>query len=45
MKTQFGLFVGLLGICMIPFAIIFVAFRASCSFVSRIAMEGIKDEA
>jgi hypothetical protein len=45
MKTQFGLFVGLLGICMIPLAIIFVAFRASCNFVSRIAMEGIKDEA
>ena len=45
MKTQFGLFVGFLGICMIPFAIIFVAFRASCSFVSRLAVEGLKDEA
>jgi hypothetical protein len=45
MKTQFGLFVGLLGICMIPIAIIFVAFRASCSFVSRVAMEGLYDDA
>lgn len=45
MKTQFGLFVGMLGICMIPIAIVFVAFRASCSFVSRIAVEGLKDEA
>jgi hypothetical protein len=44
MKTQFGLFVGILGICMIPIAIIFVAFRASCSFVSRMAMEGLRDE-
>ena len=44
MKTQFGLFVGVLGICFIPFAIIFVAFRASCNFVSRLAMEGLSDE-
>ncbi len=44
MKTQFGLFVGFLGICMIPFAIVFVAFRASCNFVSRIAMEGLHDD-
>jgi len=44
MKTQFGLMVGILGICMIPIAIIFVAFRASCSFVSRVAMEGLHDE-
>jgi hypothetical protein len=44
MKTQFGLFIGLLGICMIPFAIIFVAFRAACSFVSRTAMEGLHDD-
>ena len=44
MKTQFGLFVGVLGICFIPFAIIFVAFRASCHFVSRLAMEGLSDE-
>jgi len=45
MKTQFGLLVGFLGICMIPIAIIFVAFRASCSFVSRTAMEGLHDDA
>jgi len=44
MKTQFGLFVGILGICMIPIAIVFVAFRASCSFVSRMAMEGLRDD-
>jgi hypothetical protein len=44
MKEQFGLFIGLLGICMIPFAIIFVAFRAACSFVSRTAMEGLHDD-
>lgn len=43
MKTYFGLFVGILGICFIPFAIIFVAFRASCTFVSRLAMEGMRD--
>ena len=44
MKEQFGLFIGILGICMIPFAIVFVAFRAACSFVSRIAMEGLHDD-
>ena len=44
MKTQFGLFVGLLGIAFIPFAIVFVAFRASCNFVSRLAVEGLTDE-
>ena len=44
MKEQFGLFIGILGICMIPFAIVFVAFRAACSFVSRTAMEGLHDE-
>lgn len=44
MKTQFGLLVGFIGICMIPIAILFVAFRASCSFVSRLAMEGLHDE-
>ena len=44
MKTQFGLLVGFLGIMFIPFAIIFVAFRASCSFVSSIAMEGLHDD-
>jgi len=44
MKTQFGLMVGILGICMIPIAIVFVAFRASCSFVSRLAMEGLRDD-
>jgi hypothetical protein len=44
MKTQFGLLVGFLGIIFIPFAIVFVAFRASCNFVSRIAMEGLHDD-
>ena len=44
MKTQFGLLVGILGICMIPIAVIFVAFRASCTFVSRMAMEGLHDD-
>ena len=44
MKTQFGLLVGFIGICMIPIAILFVAFRASCRFVSRLAMEGLHDE-
>jgi len=44
MKTQFGLFVGVLGIALIPIAIVFVAFRASCNFVSRLAMEGLHDE-
>jgi len=44
MKTQFGLFVGFLGICMIPIAIIFVAFKASCNFVSKMAMEGLHDD-
>ena len=44
MKTQFGLFVGVLGICFIPLAIVWVAFRASCSFVSRIAMEGLHEK-
>ena len=44
MKTQFGLFIGLLGICFIPLAIVWVAFRASCNFVSRLAMEGLRDE-
>jgi hypothetical protein len=44
MKTHFGLLVGMLGICMIPIAIIFVAFRAACSFVSRMAMEGLHDD-
>ena len=44
MKTQFGLFVGLLGILFIPLAIVWVAFRASCNFVSRLAMEGLHDE-
>lgn len=44
MKTQFGLFIGILGICFIPIAIIWVSFRASCNFVSRIAIEGLKDE-
>ena len=45
MKTQFGLFIGMLGICFIPVAIVWVAFRASCSFVSRMAVEGLRDEA
>ena len=44
MKTYFGLFVGILGICFIPVAVIFVAFRSACSFVSKIAMEGLTDE-
>jgi len=44
MKEQFGLFIGVLGICMIPLAIVFVAFRAACSFVSRAAMEGLHDD-
>lgn len=44
MKTQFGLFVGVLGILFIPLAIVFVAFRASCTFVSRLAMEGLRDD-
>jgi hypothetical protein len=44
MKTQFGYLVGALGLLMIPLAIIFVAFRSSCSFVSRVAMEGLKDD-
>jgi hypothetical protein len=44
MKAQFGLLVGALGILFIPFAIVFVAFRASCNFVSRIAMEGLHDD-
>jgi hypothetical protein len=44
MKTQFGLLVGILGICFIPIAVIFVAFRASCHFVSRLAMEGMSDD-
>lgn len=44
MKTQFGLFVGVLGILFIPLAIVFVAFRASCTFVSRIAVEGLRDD-
>ena len=44
MKAQLGLFVGVLGICLIPFAIVFVAFRAACSFISRAAMEGLHDE-
>ena len=44
MKTHFGFLVGALGIFFIPLAVIFVAFRASCSFVSRIAMEGLHDE-
>jgi hypothetical protein len=44
MKEQFGLFIGILGICMIPFAIVFVAFRAACSFVSKTAMEGLHDD-
>jgi hypothetical protein len=44
MKTQFGLFVGALGILFIPLAIVWVAFRASCNFVSRLAMEGLHDE-
>jgi hypothetical protein len=44
MKTQFGLLVGFLGICMIPIAIIFVAFKASCNFVSKMAMEGLHDD-
>ena len=45
MKAQFGLFVGLLGILFIPLAIVWVAFRASCNLVSRLAMEGLHDEA
>ena len=44
MKTYFGLFVGILGLCFIPVAVIFVAFRSACSFVSRVAMEGLTDE-
>jgi hypothetical protein len=44
MKAHFGIFVGALGILFIPLAIVFVAFRASCNFVSRIAMEGIHDD-
>ena len=44
MKTYFGLFVGILGLCFIPVAVIFVAFRSACSFVSRVAMEGLHDE-
>jgi hypothetical protein len=44
MKTYLGLFVGALGICFIPIAIVFVALRASCTFVSRTAMEGLHDE-
>lgn len=44
MKAQFGLVVGVLGIVFIPIAIVFVAFRASCHFVSRLAMEGLNDE-
>lgn len=44
MKTQFGLFVGVLGILFIPLAIVFVAFRASCTFVSRLAIEGLRDD-
>jgi hypothetical protein len=44
MKAHFGIFVGALGILFIPLAIVFVAFRASCNFVSRIAMEGLHDD-
>lgn len=44
MKTQLGLFVGILGIAFIPIAIVFVAFRASCTFVSRLATEGLRDD-
>ena len=44
MKKCLGLTVGILGMCFIPLAIIFVAFRSSCVFVGRIAMEGLHDE-
>ena len=35
--------VGALGIILIPLAIIFVAFRASCSFVNTWAVKGLEN--
>ena len=34
--------VGGLGLAMIPLAVVYVAFRASCSFVSRWASKGLE---
>ena len=36
--------VGTLGIMFIPFAVLFVAFKASCIFVNRWAVKGLDDE-
>lgn len=35
--------VGVLGMAMIPLAVLFVAFRASCSFVNTWAVKGLED--
>ena len=35
--------VGALGIAMIPLAVVYVAFRASCSFVNTWAVKGLED--
>lgn len=35
--------VGALGIILIPLAVVFVAFRASCSFVNTWAVKGLED--
>jgi len=34
--------VGVLGMLMLPLAVIFVSFKASCSFVSRWASKGLE---
>ena len=34
--------IGGLGIVLIPFAVLFVSFKASCSFVSRWAVKGLE---
>lgn len=34
--------VGVLGMAMIPLAVIYVSFRASCSFVTRWASKGLE---
>ena len=44
MKKCLGLTIGVLGMCFIPLAIIFVAFRSACTFVGRLAAEGLNDE-